>query len=66
MNKNDLITVLAETTSLSKAKATEVLDAVLNIITKALKKKEEVKLIGFGPFAVAKRKPSKGHNPRTG
>lgn len=66
MNKNDLITVLAETTSLSKAKATEVLDAVLNIITKALKKKEEVKLIGFGTFAVAKRKASKGHNPRTG
>ena len=31
-----------------------------------MKKGEEVRLIGFGTFAVSKRKATKGHNPRTG
>ncbi len=66
MNKNDIINAIAEATELSKAKSAEVLDSFINIVTKALKKKEEVKLIGFGTFSVAKRKATKGHNPRTG
>lgn len=66
MNKNDIINAIAEQTEISKVKAAEVLDAFINTVTKALKKKEEVKLIGFGTFAVSKRKATKGHNPRTG
>ncbi len=66
MNKNDIIAAISEATELSKAKTTEVLDAFLNLVTKTLKKKEEVKIIGFGSFSVAKRKATKGHNPRTG
>ena len=66
MNKNDLINAIADSTELSKVKVTEVLDSFVNIVTKALKKGEEVRLIGFGTFAVSKRKATKGHNPRTG
>ena len=66
MNKNDIINAIAEQTDISKVKAAEVLDAFINTVTKALKKKEEVKLIGFGTFAVSTRKATKGHNPRTG
>ncbi len=66
MNKNDIITAIAEATDLSKVKSAEVVDAFINIVTKALKKKEDVKLIGFGTFSVSKRKATKGHNPRTG
>ena len=51
MNKNDIINAIAEQTDISKVKAAEVLDAFINTVTKALKKKEEVKLIGFGTFA---------------
>ena len=66
MNKNDLINAIADSTELSKVKVGEVLDSFVNVITKALKKGEEVRLIGFGTFAVSKRKATKGHNPRTG
>ena len=66
MNKNDLINAIADSTELSKVKVGEVLDSFVNVITKALKKGEEVRLIGFGTFAVSKRKATNGHNPRTG
>jgi DNA-binding protein HU-beta len=66
VNKNDLIAAVAEDTELSKAKATEVVDAVFTAIESALKQKEEVRLVGFGTFATAAREASKGRNPRTG
>ena len=66
MNKNDLIGVLADSTGLSKADATKAVDGVLDNITNALKKGDEVRLVGFGTFAVATRAASTGRNPRTG
>ncbi len=66
MNKMDLITAVAEETDISKAKAAEVVDAVFGAIEKSLKKKLEVRLVGFGTFATAEREASKGRNPRTG
>jgi DNA-binding protein HU-beta len=66
MNKMDLIAAVADETELPKAKAGEVVDAVFAAIEKALKKKQEVRLVGFGTFATAKRKAGKGRNPRTG
>jgi len=62
----DLITSVAEETELSRAKATEVVDAVFNAIEGALKKQDEVRLVGFGTFATAQRKAGTGRNPRTG
>ena len=66
MNKMDLIAAVAEETELSRTKATEVVDAVFNTIEAALKKQEEVRLVGFGTFATAQRKAGMGRNPRTG
>ncbi len=66
MNKMDLIAAVAEETELSRAKATEAVDAVFGAIEKALKNSEEVRLVGFGSFATAVRKASTGRNPRTG
>ncbi|MCS6921355.1 MAG: HU family DNA-binding protein [Elioraea sp.] len=66
MNKQDLIAAVAEKTDLPKAKAGDVIDEVLDVITKALKKKQEVRLVGFGTFSTSKRKAGKGRNPRTG
>ena len=62
----DLIAAVADGTDLTRAKAGEVVDAVFNAITGALKGKEEVRLVGFGTFAAATRKASTGRNPRTG
>lgn len=66
MNKNDLIASLADNIDVSKADATRAVDAMLEIIEKALKKGGEVRLVGFGTFSVVKRKASEGRNPRTG
>jgi DNA-binding protein HU-beta len=62
----DLIAAVAEETDLPKAKTAEVVDAVFAAIEAALKKKQEVRLVGFGSFATAKRKAGTGRNPRTG
>ena len=66
MNKMDLIAAVADQTELSRAKAAEVVDAVFGAIEGALKKKDEVRLVGFGTFATAERKAGTGRNPRTG
>jgi DNA-binding protein HU-beta len=66
MNKLDLIATVAQETDISKAKATEVVEAVFGAIEKSLKQKEEVRLVGFGTFVTAAREASKGRNPRTG
>lgn len=66
MNKQDLITIVAETGDLPKAKASDILDAVFDAITESLKTKTDVRLVGFGTFSTSKRKAGKGRNPRTG
>jgi DNA-binding protein HU-beta len=65
-NKNDLIGVVADKAGLTKAQAGEAVDAVFEAVTASLKKGEEVRLVGFGTFAVSKRKASIGRNPATG
>lgn len=66
MNKNDLVAAVAGSTGLSKADAAKAVDGVFDAITDALKKGDEVRLVGFGTFNVAKRAASQGRNPRTG
>jgi DNA-binding protein HU-beta len=66
MNKNDLIGAVAETSGLARAEATKAVEGVFDTITETLKKGEDVRLVGFGTFTVAKRKASTGRNPRTG
>ena len=66
MNKGELAGAVAEKTGLSKAQAGEALDAVLESIQDALKKGEEVKIVGFGTFTVADRPAGEARNPRTG
>lgn len=66
MNKNDLISAVADSSGLSRSDATKAVEGVLDAITAALAKGDEVRLVGFGTFATAKRKASTGRNPRTG
>ena len=66
MNKNDLIASVADKTGMSRAASGEAVDATFDAITAALKGGDEVKIIGFGSFTVAKRAASMGRNPRTG
>jgi len=66
MTKAELIDKIASGTGLSKADASRALDSTLNSVRSALKKGQKVTLVGFGTFAVVKRKSRKGRNPRTG
>ncbi len=65
MNKADLVNVMSETGSISKAQATKALDAMLEAIVDALKKGDKVTLVNFGTFSVSKRAARTGRNPRT-
>jgi len=66
MNKNEFIDRVADLSNMSKADATRAVDAVFDAITAALKKGDDVRLVGFGTFSAAKRKAREGRNPRTG
>lgn len=65
MNKGQLIDTIAEQAGLTKKDSGAALDAVIQTITKALKKNDPVQLVGFGTFKVRKRKARTGINPRT-
>lgn len=66
MNKSDLVSSVAKASGLTKADAERAIDATFQSITKSLVKGDEVRLIGFGTFAIAERKATEGRNPRTG
>ena len=66
MNKAELIDAVAKTTKCSKAQVERMLDCTLDTVKRHVKKGDDVKLVGFGTFAKAKRKARKGRNPQTG
>jgi DNA-binding protein HU-beta len=66
VNKNDLVAAVADNAGLTKADASKAVDGVFDAITDALKQGGEVRIVGFGTFAVASRKATTGRNPRTG
>ncbi len=66
MNKAELVDAVAGASNLSKADAGRAVDAVVDSITSALKRGEQVSVVGFGTFSVKHRAARSGRNPRTG
>lgn len=66
MNKSELVGAVARDASMTKADAERAVDATFAAISKSLQTGNEVRLIGFGTFAVAQRAAQEGRNPRTG
>lgn len=66
VNKNELISSISNSTGLTKTDSAKALDAFLDSVTLSLKKGDDVRLVGFGTFSVAKRSATTGRNPRTG
>ena len=66
MNKQELVTAVADSAGLVRTDAARAVDAVLDAITGALTAGTDVKLVGFGTFHVTHRAASSGRNPRTG
>lgn len=66
MNKQELISAIAEKANLSKKDADAALSAFVGAVEDALKKGDKVQLVGFGSFEVRERAARTGRNPQTG
>lgn len=66
MNKQELISKIAEKSNLSKKNAAAALTALIDTITKALKVEGKLAIPNLGTFQVKEHAARTGHNPRTG
>ena len=66
MNKAEFISAVSEAAGSSKSDATAHVEAIINVVTNALKNDNEVTLVGFGTFKAKKREARTGRNPQTG
>jgi DNA-binding protein HU-beta len=66
MNKAEFVADVAERIGDSKQKGEEVVNAVFEALTAALKRGDEVRLPQFGVFLVSQTKERKARNPQTG
>lgn len=66
MNKNELISAVAEATGISKKDTSAVIGATLDKIAEAMVAGDKVQLVGFGTFETRERGERVGKNPRTG
>lgn len=66
MNKQQLTAQVAKATKMPKSQVMSMLDATFTEIERALKKGQEVKLVGFGNWKRIRRKARPGRNPQTG
>jgi len=64
MNKSQLAQIITDKVGLSKDDGNQVVQVFLETITDALKKGDNVALIGFGTFSVVQRAARTGINPR--
>jgi DNA-binding protein HU-beta len=66
MNKAEFVADVSERIGESKQRGEEVVNAVVEALTAALKRGDEVRLPQFGVFLVAETKERKARNPQTG
>ncbi len=66
MNKQDLIEAVSTQLGHSKRDVTDVVEATLNELKRAVSRGEKVALSGFGVFERAQRNARMGRNPQTG
>lgn len=66
MNKEQLVNEISESTGLTKVVVDGMLKVFMDTVSDALKRGEEVRLMGFGTFKTSQREESTGRNPRTG
>ena len=60
MNKQELVTAMANKMESSKVDAEKALSAFIEVVTDALVSRDDVNIIGFGKFATAEVKEKSG------
>jgi integration host factor subunit alpha len=66
LTKAEMIEKISAQTGLTRKKATETIETVLEIMKEALASGEDVLTSGFGKFCVRDKSERKGRNPATG
>jgi DNA-binding protein HU-beta len=66
MTKAELISIIAKAAGITKDKAAKSLNAYEATVTKELRKRGKIVLVGFGTFSVVKKQSRTGRNPQTG
>jgi len=66
VNKQELINAVAKKTNFSKTQIGSTAEALITVISGALRKGDEVKLVGFGSWRKNRRSAREGRNPQTG
>lgn len=66
LTKADLAELLFDRLGLNKRESKDVVDAFFDSIHGTLVQGQDVKLSGFGNFAIRRKAPRPGRNPRTG
>jgi DNA-binding protein HU-beta len=66
MNKQELISKVANDTGMTKTGAAAALDSFIDGVVKTLKKGQSITFVGFGTFKTSTRKARTGRNPQTG
>lgn len=65
MNKTELINSLSEETSFSKKDVSRILESLVRIVERTLKKGDKLQWSNFGTFSVSRRDARMGINPAT-
>jgi len=66
MTKAELVAAVADQAGLSREAAKKAIDAFTDSVVGALKKGQDVRLVGFGTFLPVNRAAGTARNPRTG
>ena len=66
MNKDELVTYVADETGAYKKDIKNMVDVILKGIEKGMRQDGKVTLVGFGNFIVKQRKARMARNPKTG
>jgi len=66
MNKQELCNFVSSKTKMSKSQTLKFIDTTFDAISGALKKGQDVRMVGFGSWKKMRRKSRVGRNPQTG
>ena len=64
MIKNDIINGVGEAASVSRQKATQAVETIIEVMRQSLARGDRIELRGFGVFLVKPRKKGIGRNPK--
>lgn len=66
MNKEELVQEIAKKSKTTQKEVNEILNTLIEVVTKTVSKGKKVTLVGFGTFEARKRAARKGRNPQSG